>query len=351
MRLRRSTRFAATLSCTIRRRSVVQRCPAVPTAAKVIARVASSRSALGATIIALLPPSSRMARPKRSPTRAATARPIRVLPVALTTGTFLDCTSASPASRPPTSSAWSPSGAVPGCALPNSATACLNKASQASAVSGVFSDGFQTTLSPQTKASALFHAQTATGKLKAEITPTTPTGCQVSIIRWPGRSDAIVRPYSWRDRPTAKSQMSIISCTSPSPSDRIFPVSSVTRRPRAALCLRNSTPSKRTSSPRTGAGTPRHCRNAAWARSMAASLCSAEAGFTRPMMAPSMGERTVWPPATLAEPSMDRDDRMSETRMVVGGGSSDGAGAGNRKNRNAGAIRSPPRGPPGPPGT
>ena len=25
----------------------------------------------------------------------------------------------------------------------------------------------------------------------------------------------IVRPYSWRDRPTAKSQMSIISCTSP----------------------------------------------------------------------------------------------------------------------------------------
>lgn len=25
----------------------------------------------------------------------------------------------------------------------------------------------------------------------------------------------MVRPYSWRDRPTAKSQMSIISCTSP----------------------------------------------------------------------------------------------------------------------------------------
>ena len=48
---------------------------------------------------------------------------------------------------------------------------------------GVFSDGFHTTLSPQTKARQAFHAQTATGKLNAEITPTTPSGCQVSIIR------------------------------------------------------------------------------------------------------------------------------------------------------------------------
>ena len=42
----------------------------------------------------------------------------------------------------------------------------------ASAVSGVFSDGFHTTGSPQTSARAAFHDQTATGKLKAEITPT-----------------------------------------------------------------------------------------------------------------------------------------------------------------------------------
>ena len=39
---------------------------------------------------------------------------------------------------------------------------------QASAVSGVFSDGFQTTALPQTSASAAFHDQTATGKLNAE---------------------------------------------------------------------------------------------------------------------------------------------------------------------------------------
>lgn len=61
-------------------------------------------------------------------------------------------------------------------------------------MSGVFSDGFQRTESPQTKASAAFHDQTATGKLNAEITATGPKGCQVSIMRWPGRSEAMVRP-------------------------------------------------------------------------------------------------------------------------------------------------------------
>src|SRR3982751_313443 len=57
------------------------------------------------------------------------------------------------------------------------------------AVSGVFSDGFQIVASPQTAASAAFHDQTATGKLKAEITATTPRGCHCSIRRWLGRSD------------------------------------------------------------------------------------------------------------------------------------------------------------------
>ena len=118
---------------------------------------------------------------------------------------------------------------------------------QASAVSSVFSDGFQTTGSPQTKASAAFHDHTATGKLKALITPTTPSGCHCSIIRWPGRSEAMVRPNSWRDRPTARSQMSIISWTSPRPSERILPASIDTSAPRSALCSRSSSPSSRTS--------------------------------------------------------------------------------------------------------
>ncbi len=76
----------------------------------------------------------------------------------------------------------------------HSATAWASTAWQASAVSGASSDGFQTTGSPHTSAIAVFHDHTAAGKLKALITPTTPSGCHVSISRWPGRSEGIVRP-------------------------------------------------------------------------------------------------------------------------------------------------------------
>ena len=49
----------------MRRRSDVQRWPAVPMAEKAMPRRARSRSALGQTMAALLPPSSRMARANR----------------------------------------------------------------------------------------------------------------------------------------------------------------------------------------------------------------------------------------------------------------------------------------------
>ncbi len=64
----------------------------------------------------------------------------------------------------------------------------------AMAVSGVWLEGFQIVASPQTAASALFHAQTATGKLNAVTMPTTPSGCHCSIMRCWGRSEAMVRP-------------------------------------------------------------------------------------------------------------------------------------------------------------
>ena len=86
----------------------------------------------------------------------------------------------------------------------------LTMAWQASAQRGVFSEGFQTTVSPHTQASAAFHAQTATGKLNALITPMAPSGCHCSISRCCGRSLGMVRPSSWRLTPTAKSQMSTI---------------------------------------------------------------------------------------------------------------------------------------------
>ena len=75
-------------------------------------------------------------------------------------------TSTSPISRPPIRSSHRPSGASPKRRM-----ARATRAWTASAVSGVFSEGFHTTGSPQTSASAAFHDHTATGKLNAEMTP------------------------------------------------------------------------------------------------------------------------------------------------------------------------------------
>ena len=159
------------------------------------------------------------------------------------------------------------------------------------AVSGVFSDGFHTTVSPHTHASIAFHAHTATGKLNAVITPTTPSGCHCSYIRCIGRSLCIVSPYSCRESPTAKSQMSIISCTSPRPSARIFPTSSDTRSPRRSRFARSASPSWRTISPRLGAGSALHRAKADCAAVTACSYSSAPAWTTRPRGAPVPGER------------------------------------------------------------
>jgi len=71
--------------------------------------------------------------------------------------------------------------------------------------------------------------------------------------------------------PTAKSAMSIISCTSPSPSALLLPISSATSEPSASLFRRSASPHRRMASPRRGAGTVRHSPNAAWARAMIAS--------------------------------------------------------------------------------
>ena len=159
------------------RRMVVHRWPAVPAAAKTMPRSARSRSADGATTAALLPPSSRMLRPKRAATRGATSAPMRSEPVALTTATRGSSSSAAELARSASTVTWSDVGA------PVSAIARSSSAVQANEVSGVSSDGFQITLSPHTSASAVFHDHTAAGKLNAEMTATTPAGCQVSMSR------------------------------------------------------------------------------------------------------------------------------------------------------------------------
>ena len=69
----------------------------------------------------------------------------------------------------------------------------------ASEHSEVFGEGFQTTALPAIAARNAFHDHTATGKLNAEITPTTPSGCHCSYMRCWARSECMVLPYNMRD--------------------------------------------------------------------------------------------------------------------------------------------------------
>ena len=300
------------LSWTIRRRRLVQRCPAVPTALKTTARTARSRSALGRHDHARCCLPARAADgPSRSAMIGASALPMVVEPVAEISGRRGSAASWRARPAAPTTTSSRPSGASP-----KRAAARRNSAWQARAVSGVRSLGFQTTGSPHTSASAAFQLQTATGKLNALMTPIGPSGCQVSSMRCPGRSETIVRPNSWRERPTARSQMSIISCTSPRPSCAILPVSSVTSAPSASFSARSSSPSRRTSSPRRGAGTSRQASKALHARAIAASVPTSSVRCSRAICSPVMGVRTGRSPSLRADRSSSRRLKMSSITCI-----------------------------------
>ena len=127
--------------------------------------------------MALFPPNSKSDRPKRPATAFATALPIRVLPVALTRGTMGSLLNISPTSAMPFTTQESAAGTS--LASATSFQMCW----QAMEQSALFSEGFHTQESPQTQASAVFQAHTATGKLKAEMIPTTPIGWYCSYMR------------------------------------------------------------------------------------------------------------------------------------------------------------------------
>src|SRR2546423_11314281 len=127
--------------------------------------------------MALLPPNSSNAFPNLAATADPTALPILVEPVAEIRGILLSFAIHSPISRPPMMRLQTPSG------ISFSAKTLAIMCWQATAQRGVFSDGFQIQTSPQTHASILFQLHTATGKLNAEIIPTTPKGCHCSYMR------------------------------------------------------------------------------------------------------------------------------------------------------------------------
>ena len=256
----------------------------------------STRSADGATTAALFPPSSRRLRPSRPATSGASAAPIAVDPVALTNGrrrspAIATATAASP------STTWTRSAGAPA----SSAARC-HSAAQASAVSGVDGLGFHTTGSPATRAIAAFQAHTAAGKLNAVTTPTGPSGCHVSVNRCAGRSEAMDRPYSWRERPTAKSHTSITSCTSPRASATILPTSMEISVARSSRWSRTRLPNRRTTSPRRGAGMDRHRSKTATERSSATSS-DRRSPASAPRCSPVIGVRAEKRRASASRPA------------------------------------------------
>src|SRR5687767_8241352 len=134
----------------------VQRWPAVPTAPNTQPTNDMSRSASCDMMMALFQPNSSRDLPSLAPTAAPTALPIMVEPVDDTSGILLSAAIHSPTSLSPTTKLQTPSGT----------SFCLNTSEiifwQATAQSGVFSDGFHTITSPHTQASMAFQLHTAT---------------------------------------------------------------------------------------------------------------------------------------------------------------------------------------------
>ena len=143
-----------------------------------------------------------------------------------------------------------------------------------------------------------------------------PSGCQVSVMRWPGRSEAMVRPYKLARQ--ADGEIADVdhllhfaeafrrrSCRPPASR----------ARPSASFEARNSSPSRRTSSPRLGAGTSRQARKAFCARSMIPGMSAAGVSRTRAISAPSIGERTDREPPESAAAVRPKRSRMSPVVM------------------------------------
>ena len=168
----------------------MQRWPAVPIAANAMARSASARSALGATIARIV------AAELQDGAGKAPGEPLADHPAHRRRPGRRDHRHAAIVDQllgrsraPPISTLCRPSGASP-----NFADRARQQRVDRKRGQGVRSDGFQITGLPQTSASAAFHDQTATGKLKAEMTPTGPIGCHCSISRCSARSLTTARP-------------------------------------------------------------------------------------------------------------------------------------------------------------
>jgi hypothetical protein len=150
----------------------------------------------------------------------------------------------------------------------------------ASPRAGEYSAGFQTTALPHRIAGTRYHAGTATGKLPAVMIAATPTGVRNVNSCLSGISDGTVWPYRRRPSPMKKSQVSMISCTSPRDSAIGLPTSRVTSCDSASLLASNRRPTWAMTRPRAGAGTFAHSFWAARAAAQASTNVAASASDT-----------------------------------------------------------------------
>ena len=168
-----------------------QSCPALSNTAYGAVAAARSRSASAKTTFADLPPSSSVTRLIVAAAPSITERPTSVEPVKPIFATSGCSTSRRPTTLPgPATTFTTPSG------RPASSASSARR----SAVSGVSSAGFSTTVFPQASAGPSFHEAMLSGKFHGTISPTTPSGSRKVMATPP--ATGIVSP-SRRSGPAA----------------------------------------------------------------------------------------------------------------------------------------------------
>ena len=166
-RLSRSSTSSATDSCTSSREPAQHTWPWLKKMPLTMPSTAWSTGASSKTMLAALPPSSRVTFLSVPATVLAISRPTSVEPVNATLSTSSCATSARPVSPAPVTMLTTPGGR----------SACWQISANSSAVSGVVSAGLSTTVLPQASAGAIFHASISSGKFQGMTWPATPSGC------------------------------------------------------------------------------------------------------------------------------------------------------------------------------
>ncbi len=164
--LRRAVKRSATPSATRIREPAQQTWPWLNQIASTTPSTAASRSASGKTMNGDLPPSSSVSFLPEPAVWRRISLPTSVEPVKAILSTSGWPTIAAPVSPSPVTMLTTPFG------RPISSQILA----KASAVSGVYSAGFRTTVLPAASAGAIFHASMRSGKFQGITCPQTPTG-------------------------------------------------------------------------------------------------------------------------------------------------------------------------------